>query len=179
MKQKFPTTRVMFWAVLAISASVVQSVGFIDGDHAAMAQGGDVYVPSDDAAIEQSRVDAQSELPTFLKIAKSDPEHWEAMSVKVALPTDDASEHIWISEFTRINGTRYEGILSNDPVNLPDLKAGDCVEFTYDQIDDFGFIEGGQGYGFYSVRAILPLMSEQQAASYGGFLSPDLLPSYW
>jgi len=169
----------MFWAALAIGASVLQTTGFSATGQAEAAQDS-AYLLDNDAAILAAHTEARSELPTFLKIVRSGPAHWQGVALKVALPTgSDSYAHVWITEFTRINGTRYEGVLGNVAGGLTNLRAGDRVAFTDDQIDDFGFVEDGMGYGFYSTRAMLPLLSDAQTASYRRFLSPDPLPSYW
>lgn len=179
MEQKFPTGRVLFWAAVAIGASVVQSTGFTNANQNETAETGVVLQPGDNAAIEDARREARRELPTFLKIAKSGAERWDGVSLKVAIPVGDSFEHIWITEFSRANGTGYEGRVSNPPKGHSDLQSGDRIEFVYDQIDDFGFVQDGMGYGFFSVRAILPMLDRTQAASYRSFLSTDPLPSYW
>ncbi len=179
MSEKFPLGRVLFWAGLAIGVSVLQTRGGIEPDPTPEAQTGILQGSATGPVLAQARKRAQRELPTFLKIAKADPVGWQLAALKIALPTDTGSAPVWVDDFTRLRGQTYEGRVMTDAPALPALGIGDRVTFSFDQVDDFAFVEGGVGYGFYSLRAILPLMSDSQAAQTGGFLSGDPLPGYW
>lgn len=179
MSEKFPLGRVMFWAGLAIGVSVLQTSGNVDTTAKPDTSENVVYLQPDDPILADARKTAQRELPTFLKIAKADPLGWELAALKVSLPTQNSFEHIWVENFSRLQGQTYEGYLMNEPIDLQGLGIGDMVTFSFDQVDDFAFIEGGEGYGFYALRAMLPYMTPEQAAENGGFLSAEPLPDYW
>ena len=43
------------------------------------------------------------------------------------------AERMWVT-LTKINGTSYEGILTNQPTFITTLSAGDCITFSKDHI---------------------------------------------
>lgn len=62
---------------------------------------------------------------------------------------------------------------------MPDMSAGDKLAFSIVDIEDWGLFVNGVGYGFFSVRAILPTLEDSQAATLMAFLAPKPLPDDW
>ncbi len=180
----FPVRRVVLWGGLATAIFIGQQVGFLPSRanpkvDSTGAENNVLQVHNEDKAIAEARDAAIAHLGRFLEQAANPPESWEMTTIKVALQGSKQIENIWVSDFRRLADDQYIGKLGNNPVNLPGLKAGDAVEFTYAQINDWAFVEGGKGYGFYSVRAMLPMMEEDQANGVRGFLAPEPLPAGW
>ncbi|WP_299352943.1 DUF2314 domain-containing protein [uncultured Shimia sp.] len=184
MSFKFPIKRVAFWGGLALAVWVGQQTGIIGSGantqvSGTNAQNNVMQVHEADEAMLKAQADAKQGLPTFLKAAETPPADWENVSIKVAMQGENQIENIWVMGFQNIEGTQYSGVLGNDPIDMPGLKAGDRVTFDYDQINDWAYIENGTGYGFYSVRAMLPMMDQDQAAGVMAFLSKDPMPTSW
>lgn len=175
--------RVAFWGGLAAVVYVAQALGFLGGGNEVSAAFNDdnnfVEVAEDDALINASIEDARKTLPVFLEHAASAPESWSNVALKAALQADGPVENIWISGFQATDTGSFVGRLDNDPVYLGDLTAGSVVEFGYDQIVDWAFVENGVGYGFYSVRALVGSMTDEQAEALSAFLAPGTVPATW
>ncbi len=184
MAYGFPMRRIAFFGGLAAVLWISQQVGFLPTSANTAVEGTDagnnvMQVHNEDQAMAEAQRSAIATLATFMDAAETVPDSWEMATIKVALEGSEQIENIWVSDFRHLEGARFVGKLGNDPVNLPGLKAGDEVEFTYGQINDWAFIENGRGYGFYSVRAMLPMMEEAQANGMREFLSADPLPAGW
>ncbi|WP_425090987.1 DUF2314 domain-containing protein [Tropicimonas sp. S265A] len=175
--------RVAFWGGLAAVVYIAQSLGLLGSSNKVSAAFNDnnnvVEVALDDAAVNSAVEEARATLPLFLEHASTEPAGWENVAIKVALQADGPVENIWVGSFKPLEDGSFIGQLDNDPVYLGDLKAGSEVQFRYDQIVDWAFVEQGVGYGFYSVRALVGAMSEEQAAAVEAFLAPGKVPATW
>ncbi len=184
MKYGFPVKRMMFWGGLAAVAWVAQQMGLLSPNQSTAVAGTTadnnvMQVATEDTSMQDAVATAQASLPTFLEAAANAPASWQTVTVKVALEGETQIENIWISDFRKDGDDQYRGLLGNDPVDLPGMKAGDEVQFSYAQIRDWAFVEEGKGYGFYTVRAMLPMMDEAQADGMRAFLAADPLPKGW
>ncbi|MDJ0827674.1 MAG: DUF2314 domain-containing protein [Rhodobacter sp.] len=175
--------RPLFWGGLALLVMVGQQTGLLSSKSSASVgvdvENNVVRVRSGDQTIEEAVRQARQSLPAFLERAESAPSGWEMVSLKVALEGDTMVENIWVSDFQRPGFEIFTGRLANDPVDLPGLKAGDLVKFSYDQISDWAFVENGRGYGFYTTRVLTEGISEEELAMMNAFLSPDPVPTGW
>ena len=130
-------------------------------------------------AMVAARKAALQSLDTFLFAARKKSDNWQSATLQVALQREGAVERIWVSGFRRVALARFQGRLANEPHALPGLKHGDEVLFDRSQIEDWAFIEAGRGYGFFGVRALLPIMNDDQAEGMRAFLAPNPLPEGW
>lgn len=138
-----------------------------------------VAVPSDDAALGRAEAEARATLDGFLARRAQAGAGWRAVSMKIALRHDGLEEQVWVGDFQALGAGRFRGLLKGDPVSRPGLATGDLIYFERDEIVDWAFFEGGTGYGFYTLRALIPTMTEEQAAVVGAVLSPAPLPQDW
>ena len=146
------------------------------------AQDGDgiVTVSETDSAMNAAIAEARLHLDDFFAHAETDGSKWDGQFIKVGFPVSDLDqEHIWVVDFQRLDSGRFIGRLSNEPANLPDLHFGSKVEFSDDMISDWGFMADGHGYGYYTLRAVIPIMKEQDASAAKAFLATDPLPQDW
>lgn len=127
--------------------------------------GGDdmVQVPSADAEMNAAVAEAKRTLPVYLarldagQLAPSD-------GVKVAMPTDQGNEHIWVHQVAR-DGDRLTGVLANQPNYLPNLQRGSPVTFAVDQVSDWSYEKDGRMWGNYTTRVMLPHVGPEDQAS--------------
>jgi uncharacterized protein YegJ (DUF2314 family) len=171
---------VIFWGGAAVLAFGMKTFVLDDGQAAGRVAEGDdnvIAVSSGDGAMAEARARAEASLPQFLAHAASGD--LEQPMLKVAFPTPAGAEHIWVTEFSESGDGRFLGLLSNEPVGMEGYHLGSRVSFARDQISDWSFMENGTGYGFYSVRALVPHMSEEQQVAVAAFLSADPLPQGW
>lgn len=54
--------------------------------------------------------------------------------VKLKFTEGEISEHMWVL-ITLSDQTNFEGLVSNDPLTLVNVKCGDSVKFTRTQIE--------------------------------------------
>ena len=138
---------------------------------------------SGDAEMNAAIAEARSTLDLFLTHAKPGDPRYQDVSVKVAFPTTRPGstaghEHIWVSPF-EIGTNEYVGALANEPRGLSGLSLGSKVRFTKDMISDWSVVQDGVGYGYYTVRVMLPQLPKDQAAGLRDFLSKDPVPAAW
>lgn len=121
-------------------------------------------VAADDPEVNAARDRAREMLPYFWEAMEAGRPNEGGFSIKAALPTpDDSVEHIWVSDLVRADGS-IEGLLANEPVNLPGLKLGQAVTFTEGQVTDWGFERDGLLIGHYTTRLLLEQASKEEAA---------------
>jgi len=179
-----PLKRVFLWGGLALAVWIGQQTGVLGAKESFAVQGATkdnnvVMVATEDEAMTQAQASAQKTLPKFLTVVQAASTDWQTATLKVALQGETQIENIWVSNFKALSEHGFEAVLSNDPVDLPGLQAGDRVKFNYAQIVDWAFVKEGKGYGFYSVRAILPMMEDQQREGMVAFLSTQPTPPIW
>lgn len=99
----------------------------------------------------QASEEARSHLPEMKKLFLAGLQPGYSIMVKVPFPTgnDGGNEWMWV-EVTEWNSSKMEGILQNDPYQIPDLKAGALVKFEEAEIFDYmlnkpdGTVEGNE-----------------------------------
>lgn len=100
----------------------------------------------------------------------------EGFSLKIALPTDDGNEHIWIGEISDRKGKLF-GRLENEPIS-DQYEFGQLIRFNHDQISDWAYEKGGVLRGNFSLAVMLSDLSEKKrvrALKRLGWTNDDLL----
>lgn len=121
------------------------------------------YVAEDDVQVNAAMDEARKTLPYFWATKKVAAANTSDFDLKVGLPTPDGSkEHIWVNNVER-RGTEISGVLANNPADLGDLKFGQTVTFTKEQISDWAFMRDGKLYGHYTTRVMFSMMSKEEA----------------
>lgn len=121
-----------------------------------------VAVAADDpemtAAIEQAR----ATLDDFLALSAAPPPGTDKFKLKVKIVDGDATEHFWVIPFKR-TATGFAGILANEPELVRNVVFGQYIEFSRDDISDWGYTRDGHQVGSYTVCVMLKKMSAQDA----------------
>ncbi len=138
-----------------------------------------IMVAEDDAAMNASQDLARQTLDKYFAYIDTNPAGVSSANIKVAIQGDSYVEQIWVTSAQTQDGQNFTGYLGNDPDQLGDLKAGEKVEFIKDQISDWSFVKDDKGYGFYSVRVLLPKIPKEEAEGLMQFLAEDPLPDFW
>ena len=152
----------------------------------AVGQSAIIDLAVDDPAIVAAEAQAQASLPKFLiEVVGPDGYALQTTALKVAFDTVNpeeagmVSEAIWVSPWGMSQG-QFRGLLANEPLALGDLKAGDVVDFTQDQISDWSFVgDDGKLYGNYTTRVIVTQMPPDDAAPIIQMLSAEPVPANW
>ena len=93
-------------------------------------------------------------------------------SLKVAVPSSQGAEHIWMGAFQRLADGSFQATVGNEPNFVPDLKLGDRYVFEAGQISDWMYFANDQLHGAYTLRVMLPRMPAHQAAQFLAILAP-------
>ena len=114
--------------------------------------------PEMEAAIGRAR----ASLDEFLKIAAARPAGTENFKLKVAVRDRDRTEHFWVMPF-RVTATGFEGELANEPRVVRNVRHGQIIRFTRDEVSDWGYRHNGRQVGSFTVCVILGRMPPAQA----------------
>lgn len=160
--------------VLGAAVFVAVEKGGLPVSLPAAGGGEEVVLYDDDDREMNAAIDAaRGTLDGFL--AKLDDPSFrpEMASLKVAIPTPDGgAEHIFLTGINRLGPDSFEGMINNDPVNLPDLALGDRYRFDRDQISDWNYVMDGRIHGSYTLRVMLPRLPADQAEKLDRMLAP-------
>ena len=125
-----------------------------------------VWVAEDDPNMNAAITKARSSLDGFLKRFRSKPINIETYKLKVMLSDNNGVEHFWITPFSELGDNKFEGIVANDPQIVTSVKVFQKIEFSKDQITDWGYEENGKQIGSFTVCALFTQMPEQQVKFY-------------
>lgn len=141
---------------------------------AAQAEDKIVNFGEDDAEMNAAVAAARKTLPVFWKHFRDHPE--ETSSLKVALPTANGHEHIWVSDVEAKDG-KITARLANVPDALPGLELGSPVTFDEAQISDWAYKKNGKLYGHYTTRIVIQHIDPAEAAQVRAMLSENPVES--
>lgn len=102
----------------------------------------------------------------FVENQKNDA--YSYFSIKEGFPTKDGGvEHMWVSHLT-YDGTKFTGILVNDPQYDTEVQYGDTVTVDKNRISDWTYFENSSNltYGGYTVRVFVDRMSDNEKAAF-------------
>ncbi|RAZ89626.1 hypothetical protein DPM33_18600 [Mesorhizobium hawassense] len=130
----------------------------------ARAEGDDkvMMIASDDAEMAAAIAKARSSLDEFLALSEVPPPGTDKYKLKVMVVDGDAREHFWVIPFKR-TATGFAGILANEPEIVHNVVLGQNIEFTRDDISDWGYTRNGHQVGSFTVCVMLKKMSQEEA----------------
>jgi uncharacterized protein YegJ (DUF2314 family) len=109
-------------------------------------------------AIEQAR----ASLDEFLTLFEAPPSGTARFKLKVKVEDENATEHFWVIPFHR-TATGFSGTLANEPQAVRNVVNGQDIEFTRDDISDWGYTRDGRQVGSFTVCVMLKKMPEEDA----------------
>lgn len=118
-----------------------------------------VGVSGDDPRLVAAAEEARQRWPEFLAALekRTDDEHF---AVKAPLTSGGNTEFIWISVLGT-HGDVIFGTIDNDPVDLPEFKAGDQVDVELPDLNDWIFSRGDQVEGGFTIKVLQEIQNEQ------------------
>ena len=130
----------------------------------AWAQGDDkaMMIASDDAEMAAAVARARSSLDEFLALSDAPPPGTDRFKLKVMVVDGNATEHFWVIPFKR-TATGFVGILANEPEIVRNVVLGQNIEFTRDDISDWGYTRNGHQVGSFTVCVMFKKMSKEEA----------------
>ncbi len=121
-----------------------------------VAHGADKIVPvaDGDPEINAAILRSRQTLDTFLKLRMASPGDAGGFTVKVLFSESGHREHMWVAPF-RATAAGFEGILKSQPRFISGLRYGQQVQFSRDQITDWGYNKNGTLFGYRTVCVFL------------------------
>lgn len=106
-------------------------------------------IATDDAQMQAAKATARRTLDQFLAIHDKPPFDATNMEVKVVFSHQGYDELMWVAPFRRTT-SGFQGILKNQPRDIPGLQWGQQVTFTKAEIVDWGYAQRGKTYGHFT-----------------------------
>jgi len=109
--------------------------------------------------------EARSSLDGFIdRLAHPSPAQSYA-GVKVPLTEGAITEHVWMSHLS-FDGSRFRGVLGNDPVDLHHVKLGDTLVAVRDSISDWMLVDRDTVFGAYTVYVLRARMPSAERVAF-------------
>jgi len=124
-----------------------------------------VNVARDDPDMAAAIAQARASLDQFLSLSDAPPAGTTGYKLKVEVKDGDTSEHFWIIPFHK-TATGFVGTLANEPQAVHNVTAGQELEFTRDDISDWGYTRNGRQVGSFTVCALFKTMSKEESDYY-------------
>ncbi|WP_434723692.1 YegJ family protein [Mesorhizobium sp. RIZ17] len=121
-----------------------------------------MMIVSDDAEMAAAIEKARSGLDEFLALSDAPLPGTDKFKLKVMIVDGNATEHFWVIPFKRTD-TGLVGILANEPEIVRNVVLGQNIEFTRDDISDWGYTKNGHQVGSFTVCVMLKKMSKEEA----------------
>ncbi|MBN9552817.1 MAG: YegJ family protein [Alphaproteobacteria bacterium] len=121
-----------------------------------------MMIASDDAEMAAAIEKARSSLDEFLALSDAPPPGTDKFKLKVMIVDGNAAEHFWVIPFKRTD-TGFAGILANEPEVVRNVVLGQNIEFTRDDISDWGYTRNGRQVGSFTVCVMFKKMSKEEA----------------
>ena len=121
-----------------------------------------MMIASDDAEMAAAIAKARSSLDEFLALYDAPPPGTDKFKLKVMIADGNATEHFWVIPFRRTS-TGFVGILANEPEVVDNVVLGQNIEFTRDDISDWGYRRDGRQVGSFTVCVMFKRMSKEEA----------------
>jgi uncharacterized protein YegJ (DUF2314 family) len=121
-----------------------------------------VMFATDDPEMAVATAKALASLDAFLALAEAPPSGADRFKLKIEVRDGDISEHFWVIPFRRTE-TGFVGILANQPEAVSNVFLGQNIEFTRDDISDWGYRLDGRQVGSFTVCVMFKRMSKEEA----------------
>jgi uncharacterized protein YegJ (DUF2314 family) len=170
--------RVLFLAAVLVACAGVGGACAQPGKKAqssASTTGTVVRVRSEDEAMNHAIDRARAISGDLLARLRNPPATQSYLGVKVRVGGEDGAEHIWLYG-VHLEGEQIVGRLLDDAEYYPNVHRGDEMRVTPAEISDWMVIDGGRACGGFTVRVMLPMMSEAERADYFRSMEITRLP---
>ncbi|WP_292147501.1 DUF2314 domain-containing protein [Mesorhizobium sp.] len=142
--------------MLAILPGLAGAQGADPGDDKTL-----IFAPGDpDMAAATAR--ALASLDEFLALSETPPSGTDRFKLKVKVRDGNVTEHFWVIPFRRTE-TGFAGILANEPEEVHNVVLGQNIEFTRNDISDWGYTRDGHQVGSFTVCVMFKRMSKEEA----------------
>jgi uncharacterized protein YegJ (DUF2314 family) len=146
--------------VAAIALAVLQIAAPVSS--AGTSEPSPITVTAIDAEMQAAVAAARNSLNQFWATQEHPGPKERGFALKVAIIDGDKEEHFWLTDVKR-DAQTISGVIDNTPALVENVKAGERVEFTEDQIADWVFMRNGKMVGNETMRPLLKRMKPAQA----------------
>ncbi|WP_091579190.1 YegJ family protein [Mesorhizobium qingshengii] len=120
-----------------------------------------IFTPGD-PDMAAATAQALARLDEFLALSEAPPSGTDRFKLKVKVRDGHVIEHFWVIPFRRTE-TGFVGILANEPEEVHNVVLGQDIEFTRDDISDWGYTRDGRQVGSFTVCVMFKRMSKEEA----------------
>jgi uncharacterized protein YegJ (DUF2314 family) len=120
-----------------------------------------VYAGPQDTAMNRAIDKARGTLGEFEAVLASHDTSKYNFAVKVALPHDGGTEHIWLAQ-PELEADSVVGTVESMPVYVKTVQAGQRVRIDRDVISDWMYMENGKLRGGYTMRVGLEQLPDKE-----------------
>jgi uncharacterized protein YegJ (DUF2314 family) len=124
-----------------------------------------VQVENEDPEMTAAIHKARRSLDQFLLLAANPPAGTSGFKLKVMVKDSSRTEHFWVAPFKRL-ASGFEGELANEPRVVSNVKHGQIIRFSRDEISDWGYMRGSRQVGSETVCVLFKRMPKDQANYY-------------
>lgn len=111
-------------------------------------------IPDEDPAIVAAVRKARATLKDFLAVASKPGPAMRGFAVKVMVRDGKDREYFWISPFQR-KDSGFTGEINNTPRTVRNVKEGQSIEFTEEEILDWVYMDSGKMKGNFTACALI------------------------
>jgi uncharacterized protein YegJ (DUF2314 family) len=123
---------------------------------------GTYAVESEDASMNAAIEKAKKTIDQFDRALKSNDTALTDFAIKKRFSTPDGGgEHMWIAGVSFVNGN-YKGFVNNDAEKTKEVKYGDTVVVSRDEITDWMYLEHNLLNGGYTIREIRNQLTKEE-----------------
>ena len=107
-------------------------------------------VGTDDSKVNAAVAEAKATLDSFIGKLQANKDAKRYFAIKTGLATGAGSkEHIWVE-----NVTYKDGVLANEPVDVPGKKLGSPVDVKKADVSDWMIVDGEKIEGGFTTRVL-------------------------
>ena len=137
-----------------------------NGKFSADTSGESLYTTdADDRGMNNAMEAARQNLVLFDRALKSADSNFYGFAIKKRFAVGDSGEHIWLNH-VRFYKDGYKAVINNEPIIANNIKLGDTVFVTKNQISDWMYIDKNILRGGYTMRVELKRMSARVKAEF-------------
>jgi uncharacterized protein YegJ (DUF2314 family) len=109
--------------------------------------------PESDPEMDKAIANAPTTVQKFIDALKSPQPNQKSFAIKKGFKQGAMTEYMWLTDVT-YDGTNFRGVLNNDPVDVKNVKIGDALNVSPQEISDWMYVENGKLVGGYTLRVL-------------------------
>jgi len=110
----------------------------------------------DEQAMDKAIAKARTTWQEFAQALAKPSNSMRGFSIKKGFRVEDdpEAEHIWLTNVS-FDGERFKGEVNNEPVDTKEVRIGEVVEVTPEELSDWMYIENGILRGGFTIRVLV------------------------